>query len=325
MLLIPALVRAVVLTGLVCAGITAHAQGAYPSKPIRLVVPYSAGGAVDALARPVAQKMSENIGQPIIVENRPGANATLGSDHVAKSPPDGHTILLSSIVHYLVPYFTRNVPYDPVADFTPIIVATIVPNILAVHPSLPVNSVQELIDYGRKNPGKLYYGSTGLGSTHHLAGIVLAQAAGVTIEHVPYKGGSPTINDVVSGALPMAILTATTVLPHSRSGRLRALAVTENHRAKIAPELPSIKETLPNYDMPDLWFGFLGPANLPAPVVQRLNAELQKVLTTSEVAARLEKLGMEIAGGTPEQAAAAVKRDVAVFRKVVDAAGIKPE
>jgi len=176
----------------------------FPSKPIRLIVPYAAGGAVDALCRPLAQKITELTGQPVIVDNRPGANATLGTNIVARAAPDGYTIVMSSINHYIVPFFSKNVPYDAVRDFTPIIIATVVPNVIAVHPSLPVNSIRELIDYAKKNPGKVFYGTTGIGSTHQLGGIMLGQMARIEIEHVPYKGGAPTINDVLAGSIPMA-------------------------------------------------------------------------------------------------------------------------
>jgi tripartite-type tricarboxylate transporter receptor subunit TctC len=171
------------------------------------------GGAVDSLARPVAQKLSEILGQPVIVDNRPGANATLGADNVARSSPDGYSIVLTSIVHYLVPFFSKNVPYDTMKDFTPIAQMAITPNILAVHPSMPVNSIKELIDYAKKNPGKLFYGTTGVGSTHHLGGVLFAQMANISLEHLPYKGGSPTINDALGGQIPVVILTSPTILP----------------------------------------------------------------------------------------------------------------
>jgi tripartite-type tricarboxylate transporter receptor subunit TctC len=205
----PMIRRRLTLLALLCAPLMAWSQ-AYPSKPIRLVVPYAPGGAVDSLARPVAQKLSEILGQPVIVDNRPGANATLGADNVARSSPDGYSIVLTSIVHYLVPFFSKNVPYDTMKDFTPIAQMAITPNILAVHPSMPVNSIKELIDYAKKNPGKLFYGTTGVGSTHHLGGVLFAQMANISLEHLPYKGGSPTINDALGGQIPVVILTSTT-------------------------------------------------------------------------------------------------------------------
>jgi tripartite-type tricarboxylate transporter receptor subunit TctC len=205
----PMIRRRLTLLALLCAPLMAWSQ-AYPSKPIRLVVPYAPGGAVDSLARPVAQKLSEILGQPVIVDNRPGANATLGADNVARSSPDGYSLVLTSIVHYLVPFFSKAVPYDTMKDFTPIAQMAITPNILAVHPSMPVNSIKELIDYAKKNPGKLFYGTTGVGSTHHLGGVLFAQMANISLEHLPYKGGSPTINDALGGQIPVVILTSTT-------------------------------------------------------------------------------------------------------------------
>jgi len=297
----------------------------FPSKPLRLVVPYAPGGAVDAFARPTAQKLGELLGQPVIIDNRPGGNATIGADVVAKSPADGHSIVLTSVNHYLVPMFSKNVPYDTVKDFTPVIIVARFPNVLAVHPSLPVQSVPELVDYAKKNPGKLYYGTTGIGSTHHLAGVLLAQAAAIDIEHVPYKGGSPTIQDVLAGQIPMAILTASTILPHARQGKLRALAITETKRYARAPELPTIGESVPGYALPDSWLCVLGPAGLPKPVVARLNADIRAAITAPEVRARLESVGFEVAGDTPEEFEATIRTDVPVFRKIVTTAGIKPE
>lgn len=297
----------------------------FPNRSLRLVVPYTPGGAVDAFARPTAQRLSELMGQPVIVENRAGGNATIGADNVAKSAPDGYSIVLTSINHYIVPFFSKGVPYDPVADFTPIGIVTNAPNIVAVHPSLPVNTLRELIDYAKKNPQKLYYGTTGVGSTHHLAGIMLGQIAQINIEHVPYKGGNPTMTDVLAGAIPMVIVTASTILPHARSGKLRALALVESQRYAAAPDLPTVSEVAPGYAMPATWFCFLAPANTPAPVIARLNTEIRRAITTPEVKARLEGLGFIVTGSSPEELQAAIRRDVEIVRKLVTSAGIKPE
>jgi tripartite-type tricarboxylate transporter receptor subunit TctC len=299
---------------------------AFPSKPVRMVVPYAPGGATDVLARPIAQKLGEHLGQPVIVENRPGANATIGADAVAKSAPDGHTFFLGSIVHYMVPFFTRNVPYDPVKDFTPIAQVAVVPNVLAVNPSLPIHSVQELIAYVKKDGRKMHYGTTGTGSTHHLGGIFLAQTAGIPLEHVPYKGGNPAIQDVLSGSIPLVILTATTVMPQVKNGKLRALGLIENRRFAVVPGVPTIGESLPGYAVPDTWFGFMGPANMPRPVLERLNADIRKTLQDAEVRQRVENIGMEVTGtATADEMAASVKSEVEIIRKIVTNAGIKPE
>ena len=299
---------------------------AFPSKPVRMIVPYAAGGATDVLARPIAQKLGEHLGQPVIVENRPGANATIGADIVARSAPDGHTILLGSIVHYMVPYFTRNVPYDPVKDFTPIAQATVVPNILAVNPSLPIHNVKELIAYVKKDGRKMHYGTTGTGSTHHLGGVFLAQTAGIPLEHVPYKGGNPAIQDVLSGSVPLVILTATTIMPQVKNGKLRALGLIENRRFASLPGIPTIGESVPGYAVPDTWFGFMGPANLARPALERLNADIRKTLQDPEVRQRIENIGMEVTGtATADQMAANVKSEIEIIRKIVTSANIKPE
>jgi tripartite-type tricarboxylate transporter receptor subunit TctC len=311
------------MLGALLLAASAHA---FPTKPMRMIVPYAPGGATDVLARPIAQKLQEQMGQPVIVENRPGANATIGADVVAKSAPDGHTFFLGSIVHYMVPMFSKNVPYDAIKDFTPLAIVSVVPNVLAVHPSLPVHSVKDLIDYGKKNPGKLYYGTTGIGSTHHLGGILLAQMANIPLEHVPYKGGNPTMQDVLSGQLPLAILTATTIMPQVKNGKLRALGLIENRRFPGVPGVPTIGETVPGYAVPDTWFGFLGPAGLPRPIVERLNADIRKTLAEPDVRQRIESLGMVVTGdASADEMLAKVISDTQSIRTIVTRAGIKPE
>jgi len=321
--------RIVVLVLALCAPAFAAAQAAaqaFPSKPIRMIVPYAPGGATDVLARPLAQRLSEQVGQPVVVENRPGANATIGADHVAKSPPDGYTFFLGSIVHYMVPFFSKNVPYDPVKDFTPLAQVAVVPNILAVNPSLPIHSVKDLIDYAKKSGVKLHYGTTGTGSTHHLGGIFLAQTAGIPLEHVPYKGGNPAIQDVLSGSIPLVILTATTIMPQVKNGKLRALGLIENRRFDVVPGVPTIGESLPGYAVPDTWFGVLGPAGMPRPVVERLNSELRKAVQAPDVRQRIENIGMVPTGTAGiDEIAANVTAEVETIRKIVTAADIKPE
>jgi tripartite-type tricarboxylate transporter receptor subunit TctC len=312
------------LAALLLAPLIALAQ-AYPSKPVRLIVPYAPGGATDALARPIAQKISEAFGQPVLVDNKPGANATLGTNEVARAAPDGYTFMLGSVIHYLVPMFSKNVPYDPVRDFTPIIVVANVPNLMAVTPSLPVNNAAELIEWAKKNPGKLFYGTTGVGSTHHLGGVLFAQLAGIKMEHVAYKGGNPAMADALAGQLPVVILTAPTILPHHRAGKLRAIGLIEGRRFNVVPGIAPLGESLPGYAIPDTWFGFLGPANLPRAVVERLNSEIRKAIAIPEVKERLEQLGYEVTGNTPDEFVASMNKDVAAFRKIINDAGIKPE
>jgi tripartite-type tricarboxylate transporter receptor subunit TctC len=298
---------------------------AFPAKPIRMIVPYAPGGATDVLARPIAQKLSEQLGQPVVVENRPGANATIGADHVARSAPDGYSFFLGSIVHYMVPFFSKNVPYDPLRDFT-IAQVAVVPNVLAVNPSLPVHSVKELVEYARKSGNKLPYGTTGTGSTHHLGGILLAQLTGIPFEHVPYKGGNPAIQDVLSGSIPVVILTATTVMPQVKNGKLRALGLIETRRYSVVPGVPTIAESLPGYGVPDTWFGIMGPAGMQRPVLEKLNAEIRKAVQDAEVRQRIENIGMEPTGTTSAaEMAVNIKAEVETIRKIVTTAGIQPE
>jgi tripartite-type tricarboxylate transporter receptor subunit TctC len=318
------LLRRLVLCAL-AAPVLAYAQP-YPNKVIRLVVPYAAGGAADTIARPLAQKLSELLGQTVIVDNKGGANATLGAADVAKAAPDGYTILLSSVIQYIVPYFSKNVPYDPVKDFSLIAQVVVTPNILAVHPSLPVHNTRELIDYAKKNPGKLFYGTTGVGSTHHLGGVLFAQMAGIQMDHLPYKGGNPTINDALGGQIPVVILTSPTILPHAKAGRLRPIGVIETKRARSSPDLPTLGETVPGYGLPDTWFGLMGPAHMPKPLVDRLNAAVRQALAMPDLKARLEEAGFEISAPmTADEFNAATRKDAEVFRRIVMNAGIKPE
>lgn len=316
---------ALLALGVLFAQTAALAQ-AYPVKPIRLVVPYAPGGATDVLARPIASKLAEIVGQPVVIDNKPGGNATIGADNVRQSPADGYALLMGSINHYLVPFFTKRMPYDTMRDFTPVADVCIVPNMLAVHPSVPIQSMSEFVAYAKKNPGKLFYGTTGVGSTHHLGGIMLAQFAKIDIEHVPYKGGNPTMADVLAGAIPMAIVTATTILPQHRAGKLRALGVIEGQRYRGAPEIPAIGETVQGYAMPDTWLGILAPAGLPGPIAAKLNADVRAAVNAPEVKSRLESLGFEVTTKhSPEAFAAEITRTVTIFKKIIDESGIKPE
>jgi tripartite-type tricarboxylate transporter receptor subunit TctC len=311
---------------LLAVPLLASSQQNYPNRVIRLVVPYAAGGAGDGVARPLAQRLTEILGQPVIVDNKPGANAALGADLVAKAAPDGYNILLAAVVHYIVPMFSKSVPYDPIKDFTAIAPVVVTPNILAVHPSLPVKNTRELIDYAKKNPGKLFYGTTGVGSTHHLGGILFAQMAGIQMDHAPYKGGNPTISDALGGQIPVVILTSPTVLPHVNAGRLNAIGVIETKRARGTPDIPTLGETVTGYGLPDTWFGVLGPANMPKPLVDRLNAAIRIATSDPELRARLEKAGFEMSAAmTPDEFASSIRNDAEIYRRIVSTAGIKPE
>jgi len=299
---------------------------AFPTKPVRLIVPYPAGGVVDTAARAVGKKLAEVLGQPVIVENQPGANATIGLVTVAKSPPDGHTIGLTSMVHYMVPFFSKNMPYDTLRDFTPIAPIAVVNDIVAVNPSVPVKNIQELIDHGRHSKTPLFYGTPGVGGSQHLGGLLLAQSTGLSLDHVPYKGGSIALADALGGQVPMVILSAPSVLPHLKTGKLRALGVIQDKRMRSAPDIPTVSETIPGFAVPPLWIGILGPAGLPKAVSERLNQALRQAMRAPEVRQALEDRGYDmVAEVGVDEFWGAIKADVEVIRKIVTTARIQPE
>jgi tripartite-type tricarboxylate transporter receptor subunit TctC len=299
---------------------------AFPTKPIRLIVPYPAGGVVDTAARAVGKKLGEVLGQPVIVENQPGANATIGLVTVAKSPPDGHTIGLTSMVHYMVPFFSKNMPYDTLRDFTPIAPIAVVNDIVAVNPSVPVKNIQELIDHGRHSKTPLFYGTPGVGGSQHLGGLLLAQSTGLNLDHVPYKGGSIALADALGGQVPMVVLSAPSVLPHLKTGKLRALGVIQDKRMRSAPDIPTVSETIPGFAVPPLWIGILGPAGLPKAVSERLNQALRQAMRAPEVRQALEDRGYDmVAEVGVDEFLGSIKSDVEVIRKIVTTARIQPE
>ena len=299
---------------------------AFPTKPIRLIVPYPAGGVVDTAARAVGKKLADVLGQAVIVENQPGANATIGLVTVAKSPPDGHTIGLTSMVHYMVPFFSKNMPYDTLRDFTPIAPIAVVNDIVAVNPSLPVKTIQELIDHGRHSKTPLFYGTPGVGGSQHLGGLLLAQSTGLNLDHVPYKGGSIALADALGGQVPMVVLSAPSVLPHLKTGKLRALGVIQDKRMRSAPDIPTVSETIPGFAVPPLWIGILGPAGLPKAVSERLNQALRQAMRAPEVRQALEDRGYDmVAEVGVDEFLASIKSDVEVIRKIVTTARIQPE
>src|SRR3990172_8648654 len=231
-----------ILIVLLMAPLAALGQ-AYPSKPVRMVVPFAAGGMMDTVGRAMGNRLSEALGQPVVIDNRGGGGGTIGADVVAKAAPDGYTVVLTGgPPHGMYPFFIKNVPFDTIKDFSPIIIFGTAPQVLVVHPSLPATSVKELIDYAKKNPGKLSYGTSGIGSPHHLGGLLLNRAAGIDMVHIAYKGGGPALNDVLGGQVTVAMLALSTVIPHVRSGKLRLLAVLEAQRAKAVPDTPTIAE-----------------------------------------------------------------------------------
>jgi len=319
-------VRALAIVLITLAWSSASIGQAYPTRPIRMVVPTPPGGSQDVLTRSTAQRMSELLGRPVIVDNRPGAGGAIAASYVAKSAPDGYTILVAPIGHYTLRHFFRNLPFDPQKDFTPVINLALIPNALVVQSALPVQSLKELLEYGKTDPARMQYGTYAIGSINHLAGILISQLTGINMEHVPYKGGAAAVADLLAGQLPIAIVGASSVLPQARSGKLRILAVIENRRFASVPGVPAIAETVPGYAVPDSWFGLLGPAGLPGAIVDQLNAHARTAIRTPEVQQRLEKLGFEVtANYTAEQFAAAIRTDTEILTRLITAAGIRPE
>ena len=295
----------------------------YPSKPIRLIVPFPPGGTSDILARVVAQKMSEGLGQPMVIENRGGASGTIGAAVVAKSAPDGYTILSgSSGTSVIAEHLYRSLSFDPVKDFQPISRIALVPGVLIVHPSVPAKSVADVIAQARAQPGKLTFASGGPGTIQHLSGELFRHMAKVDMLHVPYKGGAPALNDLLGGQVMMSFEPLPTAVPHIKSGKVRPLGVTTPKRIPALPEVPAIAESLPGYELA-LWFGFMGPAGMPRDVTQRLNAEMVRALKSPEVRERLQSQGAEPIGDSVEEFAALLKKESAQWADFAKATGIK--
>ena len=298
----------------------------YPSKPLRFIVPFAPGGGTDLVARTVAVKLTEGLGQPVIVDNRPGAAGSIGAELAAKAPADGHTLLLGSNGPLAInPNLQPKLPYDAARDFAPVALVTIMPFLLVTHPSLPVKSVRELIVLAKSRPGQLNYGSPGNGSTTHLANELLKSMTGMDVTHVPYKGVAPAATDLISGQLQMMSGDLSTLLPHVKARRMRALAVTSARRSSLLPELPTVAEGgVAGYEATG-WFGVLVPANTPQPVVERLNASILKGMSGSDSRERLGALGGEVAVGTPAQFATHIRAESAKWGKVIRLIGLKPD
>lgn len=319
--------RGVVLSTAIVLGAVAApaaAQPHYPGKPIRYIVPYPPGGPLDIVARALAQKIGPRLGQQVLVDNRPGAGGNIGADLVAKSPADGYTILMGAVAtHAINPHLYRKLPYDPVRDFTPVTLITQVPNVLVVHPSLPVKQVSDLVTLARARPGALSFGSGSTGSAGHLAGELFKVMAKVDMVHVPYKGAAPAVADLLGGQIPLMFDNLASALPHVKSGRLRAVAVTTQVPSAQVPELPTIAASgLAGFDV-STWFGIFGPAGLPQPVLERLHAEVSDALRQPDLRAQLANLGAEPASISPQAFAAFVKRELGKYEEVVRASGAR--
>ena len=302
----------------------AHAQ-AYPSKPIKIVVPFAVGGIADTFARAIGAELAKSWGQPVVVENKGGAGGNIGADLVAKSPPDGYTLVMGNIgTHAINQFLMKSMPYDTMKDFVPIAHVLDADNLLVVHPSVPAKNAAELIAYAKSQPNKLSYASGGMGTTSHLAGELFKSMAGVDIVHVPYKGNSPAITDVMGGQAQMIFATMPTVIQQAKAGRLRPIATLGSERNKTTPEIPVMKETLPGYQVSN-WIGLFAPAGTPPEIVGRLNAEVQKIMRSPEIEKRLVAEGAKFVPTTPESFAEFRKAEADKWSAAITKAGIKPE
>ena len=322
----PRKLAAVAATLLIAVAVTAPAaaQG-FPSRPLKIVATFEPGGASDILARLLAPRLAESLGQPVLVENRPGAGGNTGTDYVAKSAPDGHTLVMGYIgTHAVNPTLYPKIPFDAVRDFAPVAFVASIPSALVVHPSVPAKSVPELVALAKSRPGALNYGSGGSGTAPHLGAELFKLMAGVDLVHVPYKGSGPAVTDLLSGQLSLMFNTMIQTIPHVQSGKLRALAVTSARRSAALPELPTVAEAgLPGYAMVG-WFGVLAPAGTPKEAVARLNGDILKALALPDVKERLAKLGSEPTDiRTPEQFGDYIKAEIAKWARVVKAAGMR--
>jgi tripartite-type tricarboxylate transporter receptor subunit TctC len=296
----------------------------YPTKPIRLVVPFPPGGSLDVVARAIGQKLSEAWGQPVVIDNRPGAGGNIGADLVAKSAPDGYTILEGALsTHAVNISLYGKMPYDPVLDFAPITLVAITPNVLVVNATFPVNSVSELIAYAKAHPGALSFGSGSNGSAGHLAGELFKTQAGVDMVHIPYKGGAPALQALLAGDTQLMFDNLANSTPQLKAGRLKALAVTTAKRSTLSPELPTLAEAgLPGFDI-YTWWGFMAPAGTPGEIIIKWNAEVTRILGTPEMKAFFAQQGAEPAPTTPEQFAALIRSEIPKYAKIVRDSGAK--
>ncbi|HWS74883.1 MAG TPA: tripartite tricarboxylate transporter substrate binding protein [Quisquiliibacterium sp.] len=320
---------AVALTALAAlAPSGAHAQDAWPSKPVRFVVPYPPGGPLDQVARALAEKLREPLGQPVLVENRAGAGGNIGADHVAKSAPDGHTLVMGAVAtHAINPSLFAKMPYDANRDFAPITRVAVVPNVLVMNPEaaakLGISDVRGLIAYARRNPGRLNYASGGNGSAGHLAGELFKSMAGISMVHIPYAGAAPAQLGLLGGQTDLMFDNLASAAPQIRAGRLKGFAVTTARRSDFFPELPTVADTgLAGFDI-STWFGVFAPAGTPAPVVDRLHAEFEKALGSADIRERLARLGAQAAPQSPADFAAFVRQEQQKYARIVKASGAR--
>jgi tripartite-type tricarboxylate transporter receptor subunit TctC len=313
---------AVFLAALLLTG-AAFAQS-WPSKPLRYIVPFPPGAFNDTLARTLSAELPKTLGQPVVVENRPGGNTIIGTEAAAKSPPDGYTLFGAALPFSVIQSLYKT-SFDVTKDFAPITLAGVTPNLLVANTNVPVNSVKELIAYARAHPGRLNYASTGNGTSNHLSFELFKSMTKTFVTHIPYKGSAPAVTDLIAGQVDVMFDNTPNVLPHVKSGRLKALAVSTKARTAHAPEVPSVDEAgVPGYDV-SVWFGVLTVAGTPREVVQRLNTEMVKILTSAEIRERFSKMGVDVVAGTPEHFSQFLKSEVDRWGKVVKQAGIKAD
>jgi tripartite-type tricarboxylate transporter receptor subunit TctC len=319
------LYRRSLLSASAAVALPAQAQAPWPSKPIKLVVPYAAGGSTDVVGRVIAEYLGQRLGQNIVVENRPGKGASIGSSQVAKAPPDGYTLVVSNISSFAIaPPLYGDIDYDPVTDFTHITLASFNPSVLVVNPSFPAKTLAEYVAYAKANPDKLAFATSGPGSSNHILGTMLGLVSSAKLVHIPYRGAGPAMQDVIAGNVPSMFDSLPSAAPHIKAGKVRALAVSGEKRNPSFPDVPTMKES----GYPDLvsysWFGLSGPAKLPAPIVERLAAEMQVVLKNPEVMKRWQEMGADSSTMTPAEYTAFVKTELEKATAAVKASGAKP-
>lgn len=318
----PAIVLCCAVSGLFAGG--AQAQPAWPAKPVRMIVPQSPGGSTDLVARPLAQLLGVAFGQTVLVDNRPGAGSVIGTEIVARAAPDGYTLLVIAASFTATPALHQKLPFDSQRDFVPIVVLSAFPNLLVVHPSVPVKTVQELLALARARPGALNFGTSGAATGTHMSMEMFMHMTGTKLVHVPYKGGAPSVQALMSGEVQVNMATISTALPQVRAGRLRALAVTSLRRSSALPDLPTVAESgVPGFDYAS-WTGMLAPAKTPMAVISRLNAESVRAMQGPEMKALLAAEGAEPVGSSPQQFAEQIRTEIARWTQVVKAAGIRP-